>query len=193
VRTAKSTRLLFTLALLAAVVPLLLADRANADEIALKCSFSLWTERTKVGPGTAQAHARRHGVWERIETPQAFEARLAHAPSQMFETTHVIDLAAAGTYEITRESIRIWPDGSINLQQAVEVFPGRGHAAGFFSWTGVKINRIELGAEALLRVFFGRNGRSADASTETHFADNWRNIWAEVTVKGSCTRVPKML
>ncbi|MFZ1104023.1 MAG: hypothetical protein WAN86_14460 [Hyphomicrobiaceae bacterium] len=204
--TAKSTRLLFSLALLAAAPPLL-ADHAAADEVTLKCSFSLWNDRVEVGRGEWGGHYCDSGC--RLSAG-AIEKRLAGAQSHDFELTRVIDLDNAGRTEpnerhtITPRTIRILP-----VRKAIPLFAGRGLAAGYFRIDAVEIARIDLSAKAKFELFLGRAGGRASlpggasfgcdslgASPSSCQRDNSGhedNIIASVTVKGSCTRVPKML
>jgi hypothetical protein len=51
-----------------------------------------------------------------------------------------------------------------------------------------------MGAEAQFWVFFGRDGNPATGGTHwSHDSDRRQNVYASVTVKGTCTRLPKML
>lgn len=201
--TAKVPNLLFSLALLAAALPWQV-QRAAANEVTLKCSFSLWGDRVAVGKGVWGGHYCPDNC---EESARSIEKRLARAPSQSFEITRVVDLADASRHEpheehsITPSSIRILP-----LRQAIPLFPKRGLTSGYFRIDALEIARIDLSARATFELFLGRAGgrarpprqgpgfdflgRPTGARAEGGDEDN---IIATVAVKGSCMRVPRML
>jgi hypothetical protein len=198
---AQMTRFLLPLALLAAALPPL-AGRADADEVTLKCSFSLWGDRVAVGKGEWGGH---YCPDKCKESAQSIEKHLARAPSQSFEITRVVDLADAGRHEpgeehtITPGSIRILP-----VRKAMPLYPERGPTSGYFRIDAFEIARIDLSAKATFELFLGRAGGRArppgegpgfdflGRPTKDNSGDE-DNIVARVTVKGSCARVPKML
>jgi hypothetical protein len=204
VPTAKSTRLLFTLALLAAALPLL-AGRASADEVTLKCTFSLWDDRVEVGEGKWGWH---EGCPSSCREPAgAIEERLASAPSQKFEITRIIDLADANRHEpdeehtISPSSISIrWIQSTVGMgdwparRKAVALFPGSGLASGYFRIDSLAIERIDLSAKATFQIFLGRaGGRAKPPPDLRQFSGQLGNIIARATVKGTCERVARML
>lgn len=158
----KPTRLLFTLALLAAAVPLL-ADRAGANEVALKCTFSLWKGLSGVSPGRAWGPTLGSGSTV-VESSREIEERLARAPSKDVEVTRAIALNAPPTdVEVTSDSIVIGVS-----PKPMMLFPGRGYDSGFYELWRYEISRIDLSARARFLVFFPRDGRR----TEHRFGGN---------------------
>jgi hypothetical protein len=184
---AKVNRLPIALALLAAALPVL-AGRAAAEEIALKCSYSLW-DHVRVGNYEIAGGFRK----DDLNTPnvESFRARLAQVPMQTtFDRIDVIDLGGSGN----RKGIEVHPD-HIHIGRGNEqdndfrpLFPGREYRSGFYIFGFQRIKRVDLSASAHFYVYFGLDGGPASLERLP-----WGNVSALVEVKGSCTRVPKML